>query len=148
LIDHWFYHLESATIKGVLPALLEKSIARGWSVLIKMDAADMNDMDNFLWTYRDESFLPHGRDDEPQADTHPIRLSATATAADGADVVFIIDGSEVDELKGVSRCIFLINGRNQEAVTQARQRWSRLKKTKASLSYFQQNERGVWEKKA
>ena len=63
--EYWFYHLEASTLEGVLPNLLEKTRDRGWRSLVVLDAARVGDIDDHLWTYRDESFLPHGRDDEP-----------------------------------------------------------------------------------
>jgi len=146
--EHWFYHMESASLKAVLPELLEKTLERGWTALVKTSEADLSELDGFLWTYRDEAFLPHGRDDEPLADRHPIRLSATASAPDGADIVFITDGSDMADLSGVSRLIYMINGQSEAAVNQARQRWSETKASGAPMSYWQQDGRGKWTKKA
>lgn len=148
MTEHWFYHLEGATVEAVLPDLLEKTLQRSWTALVKTNADKLADLDSYLWTYRDDSFLPHGREDEPLADQQPIRLSATATSADGADVVLITDGSEVDDMTGVTRCIFMINGRSETAVKEARARWTRLKNAGATITYYQQNDRGQWAKKA
>jgi len=147
-MDYWFYHLEASTVEGVLPGLLEKTLQKGWRALVKLPEAQLKEMDDYLWTYRDDSFLPHGRDDEPMAEQLPITLSATAESAEGHGAVFLLGGSEVPDMTGVERCMVMINGRSQDDVMRERKRWKTLKETGATLSYYQQNDRGSWEKKA
>ena len=147
-MEYWFYHLEASTIEGVLPGLLEKTRQKGWRALVKLPEAQLKEMDDYLWTYKDDSFLPHGRDDEPMADQQPITLSSTAQIAAGHDAVFLLGGTEISDMTGVERAMVMINGRSQEDVQRERARWKALKNTGATLSYYQQNERGGWEKKA
>jgi len=146
--QYWFYHLEASTLEGVLPGLLEKTLEKGWRALVKLPEARLGEMDGFLWTFRDDAFLPHGRDDEPQAELQPILLSSTTSSAKGFDAVFLIDGEKVTDMEGVSRTMIMINGRSQEDVQRERGRWKTLKDAGATLSYYQQDERGRWEKKA
>jgi len=37
--EYWFYHLEASTLEDVLPGLLEKVRARGWTALVKLGSA-------------------------------------------------------------------------------------------------------------
>ncbi len=147
-MEYWFYHLEASTIEGVLPGLLEKTLQKGWRALVKLPAEQLKEMDDYLWTYKDDSFLPHGRDDEPMAEQQPITLSASATSAFEHQAVFLLGGENVSDMSGVERCMVMINGRSQDDVLRERKRWKALKETGASLSYYQQNDRGSWEKKA
>lgn len=146
--DYWFYHLEASTLEGVLPGLLEKTLEKGWRALVKLPQEKLAEMDAFLWTFRDDAFLPHGRDDEPMETLQPILLSATKDSAEGFDAVFLIDGAELSDMAGVSRAMVMINGRSQEDITRERGRWKALKEAGESLSYYQQDERGRWTKKA
>lgn len=149
--EYWFYHLEASTLEDMLPGLLEKVRGRGWTALVKLGVADeerLAELNQFLWTFRDNSFLPHGRDDEPQADQQPILLSATANAAEGRDCVVLIDGAEVNDMSGVARAIVMINGRNANDVKRERARWKTLSETQVKMSYFQQDDNGSWVKKA
>jgi len=147
-IDYWFYHLEASTLESVLPGLLEKTLEKGWRALVKLPEGKLAQLDNFLWTFREDSFLPHGREDEPQSDLQPILLSSTIESAKGFDAVFLLDGAAIKDMEGVSRAMIMINGRAAEDVQRERARWKTLKETGASLAYYQQNERGRWEKKA
>lgn len=146
--DYWFYHLEASTLESVLPGLLEKTLEKGWRALVKLPEGKLAQLDNFLWTFREDAFLPHGREDEPQSDLQPILLSSTIESAKGFDAVFLLDGAAIKDMEGVSRAMIMINGRAAEDVQRERARWKTLKETGASLAYYQQNERGRWEKKA
>lgn len=146
--EYWFYHLEASTLEGVLPGLLEKTLEKGWRALVKMPEAQLAELDNFLWTFRDDAFLPHGRDDEPQAELQPILLSASTENATGFDAVFLLGGASIVDMDEVSRAMVMINGRSQDDVLRERGRWKDLKAAGAELAYYQQDERGRWEKKA
>lgn len=146
--EYWFYHLEASALEGVLPGLLEKTLEKGWRALVKMPEEKLAELDGFLWTFRDDAFLPHGRDDEPQAELQPILLSTATDSAKGFDAVFLLGGASIAEMDGVSRAMVMINGRSEEDVTRERGRWKALKDAGESLAYYQQDERGRWEKKA
>lgn len=147
-MEYWFYHLEASTVEGILPGLLEKTRQKGWRAMVKLPEGQLKEMDDYLWTYKDDSFLPHGRDDEPMAEQQPITLSANAESAEGHQAVFLLSGTDIADMKGVERCMVMINGRSQDDIQRERARWKALKETGASLSYYQQNDRGGWEKKA
>ena len=146
--EYWFYHLEASTLEGVLPGLLEKTLEKGWRALVKLPEDKLDALDSFLWTFRDDAFLPHGRDDEPQAELQPILLSASMLSAKSFDAVFLLNGAAVEDMDGVSRAMIMINGRSQDDIKRERARWKTLKEAGASLAYYQQDDRGRWEKKA
>jgi len=144
----WFYHLERSGLEQVLPELLEKTLQRGWRALVRSpDPERIEHLDGWLWTYRDDSFLPHGPADEAGAARQPILLSTEPENANGADVLFLIDGAEAGALDGYQRCILLFDGRDEAALAAARQRWRDVKAAGHPASYWRQAERG-WEKQA
>lgn len=147
--QYWFYHLEASTLKGVLPDLLGKTLQKGWRALVRFpDGTDLSEWDDFLWTYQDASFLPHGREDQGRADMQPILLANQAKSSDGFDAVFLIGGAELDDLKTAERVMIMIDGRSEDAVQRERARWADLKTSGATMSYWQQSSQGGWEKKA
>ncbi|MEO1264581.1 MAG: DNA polymerase III subunit chi, partial [Pseudomonadota bacterium] len=77
MTDVLFYHLEHSALEQVLPSLLEKSRARGWRCLVHAGSEDRAEaIDAQLWTYRDESWLPHGREtDAATAPRQPILVT-------------------------------------------------------------------------
>jgi len=146
--EFWFYHLESSTIESVLPALLEKTRENHWRALIKAPPDRIEALNSYLWTYREDSFLPHGRDDEPMSDRHPIVLSSSLETAQGYKAVFLVDGADMQDFAEVARCIILINGRSESDVAAERRRWKKLDGQGANLAYWQQGPHGKWQKKA
>ena len=71
-----FYHLQGQKLEGVLPALLEKSLERGWKVIVQGASEErIEALDAHLWTYRDDGFLPHGTWREADAAAQPVLLT-------------------------------------------------------------------------
>ena len=61
-----FYHLQHQPLEAVLPTLLEKTLERGWRAAVQVTTEErMSALDDHLWTFTDESFLPHGTDVSP-----------------------------------------------------------------------------------
>lgn len=149
MAEVWFYHLQRRRLEDVLPALLEKTLERGWRACIEgPDKERLTSLDGHLWTYRDESFLPHGLAGEREAPDQPILLIDNAANANSADVRFLIDGAEVDDPDAYERVIYLFDGRDPAAVETARAYWKTLSTGPHDAVYWQENDRGAWEKKA
>jgi len=58
-----FYHLQDMTLENVLPPLLEKSLERGWRVVVQSTSEERADaLDAHLWTIVTIRFCrtPHG----------------------------------------------------------------------------------------
>lgn len=145
----WFYHLERSTLEQVLPGLLEKTRERGWRALVR--AADerlIDEIDERLWTWRDDSFLPHGLASGADAERQPILLTDSSENPNGAQALFIVDGSELGDTKGFERCFIIFDGRDETALAGARVRWKSLKDQGAELAYWKQSPDGRWEKAA
>lgn len=144
----WFYHLERTGLDQALPELLEKTLKRGWKALVRLREPDRaRALDGWLWTWRDDSFLPHGLDDEPNAARQPILLTTGFENANAADALFLVDGAEPGELTGYARCVVLFDGADEAQLAVARAQWSAVKATGAAVSYWRQQARG-WEKQA
>jgi DNA polymerase-3 subunit chi len=146
--EAWFYHLERTGLEQALPELLEKTLQRGWKAVVRTRGPDrLQELDGWLWTYRDDSFLPHAPDDEAGAARQPILLTTGFENANGADALFLVDGAEPGDLAGYARCVVLFDGADEAQLAVARAQWSAVKATGVSVSYWKQQGRG-WEKQA
>ena len=144
-----FYHLERQPLERVLPGLLEKSLERGWRAVVQASSPERVQMLNsLLWTYREESFLPHGSAKDGPAHRQPIYLTEGEDNPNGADIRFLVDGADLADLSGYVRVVYLFDGHDERAVQQAREQWSAAKASGCSVTYWQQGPRGGWEKKA
>ena len=147
--DVWFYHLERTSLDQALPELLEKTLARGWKALVRGGSRErVEHLDGWLWSYRDDSFLPHGVDQEPLAERQPILITTGMENANNADALFLIDGAEPGDVSAYERCVLLFDGRDEAALAAARGLWSGFKQAGATVSYWRQAETGGWRKEA
>lgn len=146
--DVWFYHLERTGLDQALPELLEKTLARGWKALVRSPAPErVEHLDGWLWSYRDESFLPHAPAGEPNAARQPVLLTTGFENPNGADALFLVDGAEPGELKDFTRCVVLFDGGEPAQLAAARALWTKIKGDGFPVSYWKQQGRG-WEKQA
>ena len=148
MAEMWFYHLERPGRDQALPELLEKTLQRGWRALVRTGAPErVEHLDGWLWSYREDSFLPHAAADDPQAARQPILITTGFENPNGADALFLVDGAEPGELDGYQRCVVLFDGGDPEQVALARRQWSAAKGRGLPVSYWKQQARG-WEKQA
>ena len=145
-----FYHLHRQSIEKVLPALLEKSLERGWRVVVQAATDERIDaLDAHLWTYREDGFLPHGTAKETEAAAQPVLLTTSDDNPNGANVRFLIDGAAVPaDAASYQRIVLLFEGEDDDAVTAARARWSEAKAAGFEVTYWQPDENGRWKQKA
>ncbi|MDQ0464067.1 DNA polymerase-3 subunit chi [Caulobacter ginsengisoli] len=143
----WFYHLERSSLDQVLPELLEKTLQKGWKALVRTREPErLEHLDGWLWSWRDDAFLPHGTADEPLAARQPVLLTTKSDNLNGAEALFLIDGAEAGDLSPYQRCILLFDGRDEEALAEARGRWKTFKAEGLPVSYWRQGETRGWEK--
>ena len=148
MAEVWFYHLERISLDQALPELLEKTLARGWRAVVRAPSRErLDQLDGLLWSWRDDSFLPHGLDDEPEPERQPVLLTTGERNPNRAQALFLIDGAEPGPLEDYERCVILFDGRDEAALAEARRRWSGLKSGGTAVSYWKQTERGGWEKR-
>src|SRR3954454_3728063 len=116
-----FYQLHRQPIERVLPALLEKSLERGWRVVVQVASEErVEALDTHLWTFTDDSFLPHSSWRDPEAKSQPILITIHADNPNGATVRFLIDGVPVPEdAASYARIVLLFDGEDAAAETAA-----------------------------
>ena len=142
----WFYHLERSSLEQALPELLEKTLQRGWKALVRTrEPARAARLDEWLWTYRDDSFLPHGLDQEAGAARQPILITLGAENPNGADALFVIDGAELGATADYARCVVIFDGGDEQQLAAARAQFRAARASGAEVAYWQQKARG-WEK--
>lgn len=143
-----FYHLTESRLEEALPPLLEKSLDRGWRVSVHLGSEErLAALDAHLWTYREDSFLPHGGEGAHAA-RQPVLLTLAVDSSNGATVRFAVDGAAIPALEGVERLVMMFDGHDQDQLVSARAQWKTLKADGHSLTYWQQTPDSRWEKKA
>ena len=143
-----FYHLQKQRLEDALPGLLEKARERGHRIVVQAGSAERVKMlDSLLWTYRPETFLAHAAGPASSAPEQPIWLTAAEECPNGADLLILVDGATADPAP-YTLCCEMFDGLDDGAVDAARQRWAAYKAAGHMLTYWQQTDRGGWEKRA
>lgn len=145
-----FYHLTETSLEEALPALVEKAVARGWRVAVRVPGAEeCLAVDQMLWGGDPAAFLPHGRDGDEPASAHPVFVTAGDGNPNGAAMHFSVLGAPPPgDLSGLERLAVMFDGGDPDAVAGARMHWKALKEQGLTLAYWKQSADGKWEKAA
>jgi DNA polymerase III subunit chi len=149
MTEVYFYHLQRQPLDRVLPGLLERSLERGWRIVVQAASDErVEALDAYLWTYRPDGFLPHGTWRENEAAAQPVLLTVHDHNPNGANVRFLIDGVPLPgDAAAYHRIVLLFDGDDPDAVTQARTCWSEAKAAGFEVTYWQPDEQGRWQRK-
>lgn len=142
--EWWFYHIEQGSVDAAIAPLIEKCIERKWRVVVACHEDTIERLDRTLWTWRDDSFIPHGRMGA-NAERHPVLLSTEAIPTNGAKVAMLLDGSDADAAL-FERVMVVFDGQDETARAKARQQFKAATDAGTAARYFQQD-RGGWAEK-
>jgi DNA polymerase-3 subunit chi len=143
-----FYHLRGQSIEAVLPPLLEKSLERGWRVIVQAASEErIEALDAYLWTFRNDSFLPHTTWRDAEASRQPILLTVDDGNPNSAAVRFLLDGTPIPaNAAAYERIVVIFDGTDGDAVESARADWHEARKNGFAVTYWQADECGHWQK--
>jgi DNA polymerase III subunit chi len=146
-----FFHLERRTPEQALPELVQDAFAQRRKIIVEAPDDDaLNRMDERLWTFADESFLPHAIANDGESFRQPILLTKASDNRNGADVRFLLGGAKAGASLEVSpiaaQIVILFNGSDEQEIAAARAQWVELKAAGRAISYWRQDAEGVWEK--
>ncbi|MCB1529548.1 MAG: DNA polymerase III subunit chi [Rhodospirillales bacterium] len=144
-----FYHLSVQSLDQALPKILSKVLESDRRALVKLtDEEDVRRMNDFLWTYRPESFLPHGNKKDGHAEDQPVFLTDKDENPNGAQVLVLTGEAVHQDIDKFDLCCEMLNGNDEAAVRAARKRWKAYKDSGFDVTYWQQTDGGSWEQKA
>lgn len=142
-----FYHLTRLPIERALPQIAEKVIGSGARLLIvSADAGQRAELDRQLWTYTDDSFLPHAELGAGYDAAQPVLIAPDVNAANGAKYIALVDGAWRDEALDFERAFHFFD---DNAIRAARAAWKSLAdRDGIERRYWKQNDAGRWEQAA
>jgi DNA polymerase-3 subunit chi len=149
-----FYHLERRGFDDVLPGLVEKTLERGWRAVVRAESAERAQaIDNLLWTYNDQTFLPHAQAGDGDPARQPVLITVEDGIPNGAQVLFLVGGAEppqwnTETAKSLARIVLMFDGRDESAVQSARVWWRNAKEAGHEVTYWKETLTGKWEKQA
>jgi DNA polymerase III subunit chi len=144
-----FYHLERRSLEDVLPGLVEKTLERGWRALIRADSAERAEaIDTLLWTYDDQSFLPHAQVGDGDGARQKVLITVEDANPNGANVLFLVGGAGADwsALSDFTRVVTMFDGRDAHMLSSARAAWKDAKAAGHDVTYWKETPSGKFEK--
>jgi len=142
-----FYHLTRLPLERALPQIAEKVLATGGRlVIVAGEEGRRAQLDQLLWNYAAESFLPHGQAGGEDDARQPVLIAANPEAANGARNIALADGIWREEALGFDRAFHFFD---EERIAEARAAWKGLAdRDGVERNYWKQNDSGRWEKAA
>jgi len=145
-----FYHLSKSSLDEALPKLASKAYESGKRIKIKVGGELRVDfLSSLLWTFDEESFLPHGVKKDGFADMQPIYLSSDDENPNGATLLFAVDGADInlENTQGFERILYIFDSNNENELSKARTTWLAFKGNAGERHYWQQTPAGSWQEK-
>lgn len=142
-----FYHLTKLPLERALPQIAAKVIAAGGRLIIVAGEEGQRVLlDQLLWSYAPESFLPHGQAGGEDDARQPVLIVASPEAANGARNIALVDGVWREEALAFDRAFHFFD---EERIADARAAWRGLAdRDGIDRNYWKQNDAGRWEKAA
>lgn len=133
-----FHDLAGRPLVPVLAGLLEPVVAAGERAVVVAGSEErLQAVDSGLWTYRPDSFLPHGTAADGHPEWQPVWLTVREENPNGASVLVLLDDAEAYGLDAFARCLYLFDRGSPEGREAARERWRRYRDAGHALRFWE-----------
>lgn len=152
-----FYHLTRSPIEKALPQILGKALETNKNIMVygQIDEGRLEALNNHLWQFDDKSFIPHGTPKEGFAEDQPVWLTNIPSNDNNAKILMLIDSTQVNtdgselNLSEFDLICYFFDGAQADKLQSSRGYWKALSDLgKYDLTYWQQDQKGAWSKKA
>ena len=141
----FFYKLKNSSSEIFLTSLIERSLENNWNSVVLLDNIErMEEINDFLWSYKDTSFLPHGSQNDKNSELHRVYLTCEEENHNDSDVIFSIDGLLIKNINSWQRCIYIFNEQNLKVVDQFNTYKKNIDQSQHVLKSFEQDTNGKW----
>ena len=142
-----FYSTAPLQVEKTLFALLEKSLEKGnKSLLLFKDKEKCLSINEQLWTYKQNSFLPHISEDDQIYDNIdvPVYLSTKNENPFKAELLFSIDGFLPDNIDHFERVIIIIDVNDELLNEKYKNYYLDINKNFEDIVFYKSEDNGKW----
>jgi len=142
-----FYSTAPLQVEKTLFALLEKSLEKGnKSLLLFKDKEKCLSINEQLWTYKQNSFLPHTSEDDQIYDNIdvPVYLSTKNENPFKAELLFSIDGFLPDNIDHFERVIIIIDVNDELLNEKYKNYYLDINKNFEDIVFYKSDDNGKW----
>jgi DNA polymerase-3 subunit chi len=137
-----FYQLSRDPAEAALPLIARATLQAGERLLVvSADEAQLDRIDELLWTRLPESFLAHGRAGGQHDSRQPVLLSSEIGPANGAKFLALADGQWRDPGEAFARVFYLFD---DATLQPARDCWRMLGTRDGIERRFWKQDGGKW----
>tara|TARA_Y100000287_G_scaffold27260_2_gene19054 strand:+ start:206 stop:670 length:465 start_codon:yes stop_codon:yes gene_type:complete len=142
-----FYSTAPFQVEKTLFTLLEKSLEKGnKSLLLFKDKEKCLSINEQLWTYKQNSFLPHISEDDQIYDNIdiPVYLSTKNENPFKAELLFSIDGFLPDNIDHFERVIIIIDVNDELLNEKYKNYYLDINKNFEDIVFYKSDDNGKW----
>ena len=142
-----FYNTAPLQVEKTLFSLLEKSLEKGnKSLLLFKDKEKCLSINEQLWTYKQNSFLPHISEDDQIYDNIdvPVYLSTRNENPFKAELLFSIDGFLPDNIDHFERVIIIIDVNDKLLNEKYKNYYLDINKNFEDIVFYKSDDNGKW----
>lgn len=149
MTDISLYHLTATPLEKTLPKLIERVVDAGKRAVVLAASTDrVEELNQVLWTYSSNTFLPHGTKKDGFPEEQEIWLTSEWENPNHASILVLTDGMESKDLESFERCLDIFDGADEKAVEKAQSRIEKYVQKGHTLTYWYQTPAGKWETKS
>ena len=142
-----FYSTAPLQVEKTLFTLLEKSLEKGnKSLLLFKDKEKCLSINEQLWTYKQNAFLPHISEDDQIYDNIdiPVYLSTKNENPFKAELLFSIDGFLPDNIDHFERVIIIIDVNDEILNEKYKNYYLDINKNFEDIVFYKSDDNGKW----
>lgn len=145
-----FYHLTRTSLEKTLPKLLEKILQRDGRAVILTASSKVPALNDSLWTFRPDGFLPHGtKNDGGDPEDYPLWLTDILENPNKSQYLVVDGDADFPFTADFSHVFYLFDSQQGDQLEKARTLWRTLKKEAThTLTYWKQDLQGAWVKES
>lgn len=142
-----FYHLMRTSEDMAIASIAAKAFQTGKRVLVRVkDGAQAELINNALWTFKADSFVPHGTAKDGDAELQPVFIGVDGQNVNGAEILILSSAVAHEAMDVFDLRCEMLDGEDEEKILAARARWKEYRAQGLDVSYWQETEQG-WVKK-
>ena len=141
-----FYCLKTLPLNKAAPKLIEKIYYSKQRLVAIAETEEMlKSIDDGLWVYSTKHFIPHGTLADEHPSDQPIYLTTKIENPNNASIVMALGKVDLDDF-AADKYLYMFDGNQPDQLEFARNKWKLCQASGHSLTYWQQNIDGNWEK--
>ena len=142
----YFYNSSQRDILADIAVLAEKLFLKNEGILIFCtDQETVSVVDNFLWAYREDSFIPHSINNNEETSGHSILITTSIDERYEQDILLVLNGGLIREKdwQKFTKIYYFFDDQDNEEKEIARSMWKSFSSLNAECKYWV-NKKNKW----